>query len=346
MSGDGLISAIACRPATFTIHSGSSGATHAERLQNKGFNGEAASLTIRGPGAVETRFLDCEGGYTVKWLARVSGDYTISLSLMSGENICGSPFTAYVSVPHADARRCAVSGIALNEAVAGAKSAFRVDFRDSEGRAVPPEPLDLMLQYPGVGGNCCEEDAAQALAGFITGGLTAIGGDADEGATRQQYAVNRAGRYELHVRIRSTGEALPGSPHLLTVTGGAPHAASTSLLGPRGQERLLPLHSFAGQASTLVFHAVDRNGNPCDEGGADVTASILPEEKPSGGSSGGGSGLGPPRGIRDVGVRDIGNGKYEVKWHGAVSGNYRLSVHMDGTPLGASPLPILMRLLL
>ena len=121
MSGDGLLSAIACRPATFTIHSGSSGASHAERLRQQN-GGEAALLTIRGPGAVETSFLDCEGGYIVHWLARVSGDYTIALSLTSGENICGSPFAAHVSVPHADARRCSVSGIALNEAVAGTRS--------------------------------------------------------------------------------------------------------------------------------------------------------------------------------------------------------------------------------
>ena len=68
-------------------------------------------------------------------------------------------------------------------------------------------------------------DAAEA-AGFSLGGLAAVE-NGPEGAYHARYAVSRAGTYELHVRLRSTSEALPGSPFILSVTGGAAHAPTT-----------------------------------------------------------------------------------------------------------------------
>ena len=49
---------------------------------------------------------------------------------LRGEHIAGSPFSAQVSVPHADARQCRLAGLGLREAVAGEPAQFRIDFAD------------------------------------------------------------------------------------------------------------------------------------------------------------------------------------------------------------------------
>ena len=46
---------------------------------------------------------------------------------------------------------------------------------------------------------------------------------------RVSYSIGRVGRYLLHVRLRSTALALPGSPFALTVSPGPAHWESSSL---------------------------------------------------------------------------------------------------------------------
>jgi hypothetical protein len=43
-----------------------------------------------------------------------------------------------------------------------------------------------------------------------------------------------------------------------------------------------------------------------------------------------------------VGVRDIGDGTYEVRWHGEVKGMYRLSVRLASVHVAGSPVPLRM----
>ena len=127
-TGEGLSSAMARRAAHFTIHA----------LDASGYRrregGDPFVVSIRGPGAVTTSVRDCQDGtYSVGWVASVSGLYWIVISL-HGEHIASSPFSAQVDVAHADAKQCRATGLGLHEAIAGEKTAFRIDFADAAGR--------------------------------------------------------------------------------------------------------------------------------------------------------------------------------------------------------------------
>ena len=298
--------------------------------------GDPFVVSIRGPGAVTTSVRDAtDGTYSVGWVANVSGTYWIVVSLY-GEHISGSPFSAQVSVPHADARSCRLAGLGLRQAVAGDGAQFRIDFADVAGRAVPAESLDLALDLEGGGGR---RDAADA-AGFALGGLAALA-DGPEGAYHARYAIGRAGVYELHVRLRSSGEALPGSPFTLHVSPAPAHAPTTEL-----PIDMIPRRSSAGTADTAVIRTVDRLHNACVVGGEGLTADIVPNA--SGKSTDAGWDDGPigvgglaSSDVR-VAVRDIGDGSYEVRWNGERRGMYRLSVRLRGAHLGGSPVALRM----
>ena len=322
-TGEGLNSAMARRAAHFTI----------EALDANGWRrregGEPFVVSIRGPGAVTTSLRDRQDGtYSCGWVASVSGTYWIVVSL-HGEHIAGSPFGAHVNVPHADAKRSRATGAGLHQAIAGEQTSFRVDFADAGGRAVPAESLDLALDS--AAGS--ERRDAASEAGFALGGLQAIEG-ADEGAFHALYSVSRSGAYELHVRLRSSGEPLIGSPFALTVRSGAAHAPSTELPIDDG-----PIRSSAGISDLLVVCAVDRLHNPCDSGRGGLTAEIVPADgAQERGYDDETIGIGGARSadVR-VSVRDRDDGSYEVRWHGERRGTYRLAVRMRGIHVGRSP---------
>ena len=336
-AGDGLYSAMARRAAHFSVISlDASG-----RRRRQG--GEPFVVSIRGPGAVTTSVRDCQDGtYSVGWVANVSGVYWIVISL-HGEHIAGSPFSATVSVPHAEARQCKVTGVGLQEAVAGQAASFRIEFADLGGRAVPAESLDLALDVEGGGGR---RDAAHA-AGFSLGGLSAVEGG-PEGAYHAKYTVGRAGRYELHVRLRASGESLPGSPYRLVVHAGAAHAPTTEL-----PVEEVPVRSSAGVPYSLVVRAVDRLHNPCGKGGDKFEAEVIPADgKPRtpfahDGLDGffddddagvGGAGSSDVR----VSTRDLGDGNHEVRWYGELRRMYTLAVRLRGAHVGGSPVLVRM----
>ena len=321
---------MARRAAHFTIHS----------LDANGWRrregGEPFVVSIRGPGAVTTSVRDCQDGtYSCGWVASVSGVYWIVISL-HGEHIAGSPFSAQVTVPHADAKQCKCAGIGLHEAVAGESASFRVEFADIAGRAVPAESLDLALDTVGGGGR---KDAAVA-SGFSLGGLSPIDGG-PEGTYTARYSVNRSGVYELHVRLRTSAEPLGGSPFVLTVRSGHAHAPTTEL--PIDDA---PIRSIAAVEDRLVLRAVDRLHNPCDAGADGLTAEVVPADGTADDegydSSAFGVG-GVHSGDVKVHVKDRGDGSYEVAWRGERAGSYRLAVRLRGAHVGKSP--ALLRLL-
>ena len=318
--GDGLHAAMARRASHFSVVAlDSSG-----RRRREG--GDPFVVSIRGPGAVTTSVRDAQDGtYSVGWVANVSGTYWIVVSLY-GEHIAGSPFSAQVSVPHADARQCRLAGLGLREAVAGEPAQFRIDFADVADRAVPAESLDLALDLEGGGGR---RDAAEA-AGFSLGGLVAVP-DGPEGAFHARYSVGRAGIYELHVRLRSSGEALPGSPFTLHVSPAPAHAPTIEL--PLEE---LPWRSSAGTTDFMTIKALDRLHNPCISGGEEVTADVVRGK--------GGDGWDDSVTSSDVrcSVVDRGDGSYEVRWHGERRGMYRLNVRLRGVHVGASPVVLRM----
>ena len=109
----------------------------------------------------------------------------------------------------------------------------------------------------------------------------------------------------------------------------------------------VPLRSSAGIADVLLIQASDRLHNPCARGGEHVTADIVPDDgRGANGEHGFDAG---PLGVGGasasdvrVGVRDVGDGTYEVRWHGERRGLYRLSVRLRGAHVGASPVALRM----
>ena len=321
-AGEGLSSAMARRAAHFTIHSlDASGWRRRE-------GGEPFVVSIRGPGAVTTSVRDCQDGtYSCGWVASVSGVYWIVISL-HGEHIAGSPFSAEVTVPHADARQCRATGLGLHEAIAGERTSFRVDFADHAGRPVSAESLDLALDTAGGGGR----HEAAAAAGFTLGGLQAVEGE-DEGAHIARYTVERSGSYELHVRLRASSEPLGGSPFALTVRPGAAFAPKTELPIEDG-----PIRSSAGIPDQVVIRTVDRLHNPCDVGAAGLTAEVVPAGGDDAGYDDDELGVGGSRSSDvHVSVVDRQDGVYEIRWHGERRGDFRLSVRLRGVHVGRSP---------
>lgn len=177
------------------------------------------------------------------------------------------------------------------------------------------------------------------------------------------YAVGRAGRYLLHVGMRSTGEPLPGSPFQLEVAPGPAHAASTGvplaslplhavIRAPRGAAGgtmnaatgFVGMGAWAADAHLAAFEAhpaagalpprpfgvcrlllptCDKIGNRCTRGGAHVTC-----------------------GCRDASARidascvDMGDGTYALSWRGIVPGRFRCFVQIDGLHVLGSPLHV------
>ena len=349
-TGDGLRETMVNRPASFTVRAIlPNGEVIADRKAwrrgDPGGHEPPFTVTIRGPGAVKMGVADDleSGAYTITWVVKVSGEYSISICEKHGAHIDGSPFLATATVPHSSAQRCSLSGVGLQQAVAGEATRFRVNFCDHADRPVPPEPLDVLLlpSGHGTGGDGSLDDASDMAmaAGFSNGGLviptTGKSPTLNRSAALQQYAINQAGSYALHVRLRSSGESLPGSPFSVRVLPGAAHAQTTTLW-PKGRKAL---DSAAGRPGKFSFHALDRLGNPCIEGGADVTAYVVAAECPYWDNHDQAARLG----LRNVAIRDVGDGTYCITWHAAIRGSYRLAVRMRGVPIEGSPLPIRVR---
>ena len=86
------------------------------------------------------------------------------------------------------------------------------------------------------------------------------------------YSIAMCGTYWLHVALRHDNVELPGSPFLLQVNAGPASALSTALPAD-----VLPLKGLVGGDRTSGCHvllkSLDKMGNQCESGGADVTCS-------------------------------------------------------------------------
>ena len=153
-----------------------------------------------------------------------------------------------------------------------------------------------------------ENAAAFAYGGLYPGTLHAKGKLLD--SHKVFYSIGIAGQYLLHVRLRSQGTALQGSPFYLSVLPGPPYALASTLPSQLSGE--------VGGRSSYCISTADQVGNPCHEGGGKVTC-----------------------GCEDPGVEgtctDNGDGSYTVAWDGKKTGSYRVSVKIDNTHVVGSP---------
>lgn len=125
------------------------------------------------------------------------------------------------------------------------------------------------------------------------------------------YSIGLAGKYHLHVRLRSEGLPLPGSPYELQVCPGDAHGHSSFLIT---DDQLV-----TGKKAGVVLRTCDVVGNACTVGGANVSCAC-PES---------------PTVIFDVTDRE--DGTYVVEWR-APRGRFMIHIMINEMDVIGSPL--------
>ena len=162
------------------------------------------------------------------------------------------------------------------------------------------------------------EGVAFAYGGLHPGTLHASGKLVRSHQVR--YSIGRAGHYKLHVGLRAQAIALPGSPYSLYVAPSNAHALSTSLVDS------LPLTGVVGDewSCTCTLNVVDRMGNRCVTGGANIMVDVdLPEKFFSQ-------------------ITDNNDGSYTLQWRGTTASEYKTQVRIDHVHVHGSPMTIKM----
>ena len=129
---------------------------------------------------------------------------------------------------------------------------------------------------------------------------------------RVHYSIGAAGSYLLHVRLRKQAVSLPGSPFMLRVEHGPPHALSCTL--PRGVIR-----GEVGSRCTITMSTSDALGNPCVRGGSAAVACSCSHS------------------AIQADCTDLGDGSYELSWWGMRTGTFAVHVTIDGVDVQHSP---------
>ena len=129
------------------------------------------------------------------------------------------------------------------------------------------------------------------------------------------YSIGLAGDFLLHVRLRTSAAAIPGSPFRLHVSPGPAHAKRTYLSTE-------PLRGLVGQTSDsgchLTFHAADRMGNLCTAGGAKLKVFCASEDV-------------------ECSFDDHNDGTYTLNWLSKLSGTFTTRVTIDNLDVINSP---------
>ena len=134
-----------------------------------------------------------------------------------------------------------------------------------------------------------------------------------------KYSIGAAGKYKLHVGLRSQATALPGSPFELYVAPSSAHARSTSLV------ESLPLTGVVGDgfSCSCTLAVSDRMGNRCVSGGANIVVDVNSPDAQSQ-------------------CTDLENGSYKLEWKSTRSGTYKTQVKIDGVHVIGSPTTVKM----
>ena len=137
------------------------------------------------------------------------------------------------------------------------------------------------------------------------------------------YSICLVGTYYLHVGLRSQAVPIPGSPFKLRVEPGPAHAAATTLPkdAPVPLKGVVGMHESLG--AQLVLHVNDKMGNPCASGGAKVTIGVVGDAKDH----------------MQVKTADRGDGAYELVWRSKRSGDFEVTIAIDGLPTPSPPSP-------
>ena len=281
--------------------------------------GEPFRVSFRGPAASHPSLSDGrDGTYTCEWMAPVSGDYLVSVTLRSVP-IWGSPFSVRVVENGASTTSSRLVTPGCMTLVAGELGCFGVELCDATGRVAALEPLELRTAL--------RHTSAHASKDGEAGSRVPLELTPSEEGGMATFCLTAAGSYTMHVNLRR--KALPGSPFRAEVIPDTACAAASCIedvLGV-GSRRLV-----VGEQSTFVLQTLDRHGNACVAGGAHVRASCSAATSRS-------SSTATPAAAR-CSVVDLRDGSYLVRVACFQSGAHVLELLLDGDHVRGSPLPL------
>lgn len=195
-------------------------------------------------------------------------------------------------------------------------------------RARPPAPLRAAYAHTGMRHPRPRRAGVRSLGWALRSGTLHAHGKLVE-THHVSYSIGLCGVYLLHVRLRHSAVALPGSPFRLEVFPNVAHAGATRL--PRG---LIYGHvgdgAEAGCGMSVTTH--DLMGNLCIAGGAEVTGELVVKA--------GSKGQAAAAAKVAVSVNDNQDGTYYLHWRSEVSGTYTAAIKIGGVPVLGSPATI------
>ena len=308
VSGEGLVSALAGKPALICLFCKDSFDNVATHMEGMSFGlqllpkdrRDSDKLTVDSM-AFESSFIQQE--FEIRYAAREAGDFALHLWTDSGSSrrfLPGSPFAVRVSGVSASAAGSHLDGI---EEYSG----------QEEGVATltAGERLQLRLSLRDEFGN-----ASSAEEGALVGYVTSPDGNRTEllmkplrelGAVEITYnELTRNGVHVLNVEIH--GQHVMASPLRINVLASTPVASKSRLTPP---EEPPMVHSQC----VLRLEAVDKYGNRVDRGGATIAARVV------------------GTGVSTVTVHDAKDGSYSLTFSGAVPGECKVVVRLDNNEM-------------
>ncbi|KAL3917477.1 MAG: hypothetical protein SGPRY_006389, partial [Prymnesium sp.] len=256
----------------------------------------------------------------------------------------GSPFSARAISPFADPEQCRIKGKSAVFAVAGERATFEMEFFDALGGVARMEQCDLqaVLRMALAQAEQAREQWASlsevprgfsSIDDFLAGHSLSDRPASPRGRLHHTQLVNleacedehgnalvscvmdKAGSYLLHISLQHQQIRLVGSPLHVHVVPAAASGPQSKLLTSAAE-----LSLNAGERRALRIQGVDRFGNACVHGGADIKA------------------IGDDSLVCQV--HDCSDGTYTLSWHSKSSGRFTLEVLVNGEFLASSPLAL------
>ena len=301
--------------------------------------GDAFSVAIRGPAPVWPSLTDNQdGSYSCEWQAKVSGEYSVAVTLRGG-HVWGSPFAVRLVPTGADPELTRLS-VPRGEivVVAGEPGRFGVEVCDGAGNTANFEPLELRCalrhtslsavragaprsprspsspsspRSPRTSSSSSAAAASSPRSEKVP--ITLVGPERKGGTAGATFTMTKAGLFDMHVSLRR--QPVAGSPFCVRVLPADAWAAA-SYLEPAGDAA----RATAGQRRSLKVVTHDRWANKCARGGAALRVEAS-------------------QGIHAE-ADDLGDGSYRVSWFGSEKGSHTLHVSIDGRPVRGSPLVV------
>ena len=361
LSGEGLLSAVAREPTTFSIEFVDvlGQMTHAEDV-DVWVELLAKAPHYEAPPNLYGSRLEAAAGAQAATAAADGGEgegaavNASSLLADGGEGLnSGASYAKLDAGERQKHLQLWARRLAADRAIAAASAANAAKLAaDSQAVVAAPITLNLVNEM-----SSDDHGVGFAFGGVDPGTLKAKGQLFKQHTVH--YSIGRAGTYKLHVGLRQQSAPLPGSPFMLTIKPGVAYAPSTRLParaveliasdGPGSHAQSSPnrgtpsalanLTSGSSSASgsspaffgggvglewyTMTLVAADKMGNHCIEGGANVTCES-------------------PDARLNTKCVDNSDGTYLLGWRSEIASTYALHVKIDGIHVIGSPTALTM----